>query len=434
MEGLSQKIHVITLVITRQKDVPLVRTKAKLLARVAGFARMKQVQMALMASEVARFLLRHAGGGRATFNFVCYEGNIGQGKQGAGVMASFLGKKPLSEKGLNDQDTKVFHRLVRAVEAVSDETSVKFRGGQGGLELDVVFLGAQKGCDVLLEQQEEIRRQLFRDIEESYLENLRAKHEEVLSLLKTISLKNKELDKVNAELLELSRDMESLVHERTVVEFALRIADKIRNPATVIGGLSRLLLKKMPDDVPEREKVRAIYLEAKKLEAIVRDFEGLAREHERFFTKVVLQDLVREILEAWQPNFEKRGMILAFDAPDEPVQIKGNPRTLKVAILHILKNAMDASPQGSKLTVRIVRKGGRPTLEITDQGPGIETGIKSRLFKELVTTKPSGTGVGLIMVHHIMKEHQGDIQIDSSPGKGTTVSLIFPERWKEKGN
>lgn len=434
MEGLSQKIHVITLVITRQKDVPLVRTKAKLLARVSGFARIRQVQMALMASEVARFLLRHVGGGRAIFHFVCHEGNIGSGKWVAGVMASFLGKRPLSERDLSDQDQMVFHRLVSAVEAVSDETSVRFRGEQGGLELDVIFLGAQKGCEVLLEQQEEIRKQLFRDIEESYLENLRAKHEEVLSLLKTVSLKNKELDKVNAELLELSRDMESLVHERTIVEFALRIADKIRNPATVIGGLSRLLLKKMPEKGPEREKVRAIYLEAKKLEAIVRDFEGLAREQERFFTKVVLQDLVREILEAWQPNLEKRGVALAFDAPDEPLQIKGNPRTLKVAILHILKNAMDASPKGSKLTVRIVRKDGRPTLEITDQGPGIETEIKSRLFKELVTTKPSGTGVGLIMVHHIMKEHQGDIKIESSPGRGTTVSLIFPERWKEKGS
>ncbi len=105
-----------------------------------------------------------------------------------------------------------------------------------------------------------------------------------------------------------------------------------------------------------------------------------------------------------------------------------------MAILHILKNAVDASPAGSDLEVNVEKIDGRPVLEIVDQGPGISSDVKTRLFKELVTTKPSGTGVGLIMVHHIMKEHQGQIEIESSPGKGTRVRLIFPERWKEGQN
>ena len=76
----------------------------------------------------------------------------------------------------------------------------------------------------------------------------------------------------------------------------------------------------------------------------------------------------------------------------------------------------------------------RPVLSIRDSGPGIPPEIQEKFFKELVTTKPSGTGVGLIMVHHIMKEHQGEIEIEGRPGLGTTVKLVFPERWKEKSS
>ncbi len=433
MEGLSHQIHVLTLVIKRQRDIPLARSKAKLLGGICGFSGTKRVQIALMASEVARFLIKNTGGGRVVFFLVCASeaSNASFSGSPSGIMVHFIGKKSCPVESYTNEEHGDFTRIFGPMKSMADHFQVNPGTGEEGFELKVVILGGQASCDELLKGQERIRQQLFRDVEESYMENLRAKHEEVLSLLKTLSLKNKELDKVNAELLELSRDMESLVHERTVVEFALRIADKIRNPATVIGGLARIVLKRLPKDFPDREKIEAIYLEAQKLEAIVKDFEGLARQQERFLTQVVLQDLVREILDAWEPNFEKKGINLRFHTAKEPIKIRANPRTLKVAILHILKNAVDASPAGSDLEVNVEKIDGRPVLEIVDQGPGISSDVKTRLFKELVTTKPSGTGVGLIMVHHIMKEHQGQVHIESSPGKGTRVRLIFPERWKE---
>lgn len=73
-------------------------------------------------------------------------------------------------------------------------------------------------------------------------------------------------------------------------------------------------------------------------------------------------------------------------------------------------------------------------MAIRDHGPGILPEVHEKLFKGLVTTKPSGTGTGLIMVHHIMKEHQGEIDIKGRSGLGTTVRLIFAERWKEKAS
>ncbi len=427
MEKIDHNIHVLSLVIKKENDIPLVRTKAKILSDILGFSKIKSSQIGLISSEISRRILRRSQGGLATFFIICRR-IPGLTQFESGIMLEFSSEKAPFLFIKNEASDKAF---IYSSKKVTDK--LEFEEGKKGEinRIRIIFFGATQSCEDLEKKNDIIKKRLFKDIEESYLENLRAKHEEVLRLLKTLTIKNKELDKVNAELLELSKDMESLVHERTVVEFALKIADKIRNPATVIGGLSRLLLKKMPKDSPFLTKVQAIFQEAKKLEQIVKDFEGLVKEQEVFFVELDLNDLVKEVLEAWMPGFEKKNIRLRVKYYDGPLKIHGNPKTLKVALLHVLKNALDASIEGSPIEINIARINGRPTVEIKDYGIGIDEKIKRRLFKELVTTKPSGTGVGLIMVHHIMLEHQGKIDIESQKGLGTTVRLIFPMRWKE---
>ena len=435
MAGIDQHIHVVTLIIKREKDIPLVRSKAKILAGICGFSRTRMVQIALSASELARFLLHYTRGGKAVFYIVCkFQAGV-HGPSESGMKLSFQGKAGCGiddDSEAADEAEKTFAHLVRSLETITDD--LRFQECHPGkpLKIDAIMWGGSETCENLQKKYEQIKNLLFSDLEESFLENLRAKHEEVLALLRTLSQKNMELDKANSELLELSQDMESLVHERTVVELALRIADKIRNPATVIGGLAGIILKKLQENFPERKKIEAIFKEARKLEGIVRDFEGLAREKERFFTEIDLRELIKEILDAWQPHLKQKNLKLVTSLAETPLKIHADPRLLKVAVLHVLKNAVDASPQDASLEVEVSRINGRPVLAIRDHGPGIPPEVQEKLFKGLVTTKPSGTGVGLIMVHHIMKEHQGEIEIKSRLGLGTTVSLAFPERWKEK--
>ncbi len=435
MARIDLHIHIVTLVIKREKDIPLVRSKAKILAELCGFSQMKRVRIALAASELARFLLHNTRGGKAHFYIVCKKEVADHGPSVSGMELDFMGKRSC----ISPDNTKATEaardsssRLLKALDMVMDHLDFELCSPGKPFTVSAVMWGGEESCDKLQKKYEDIKKQLFADLEESFLENLRAKHEEVLKLLRTLSKKNMELDKVNAELLDLSQDMESLVHERTVVELALRIADKIRNPATVIGGLARIVLKKIPKDFPERSKLEAIFEEARKLEAIVKDFEGLAREQERFFVELDLRDLVGEILDAWQPHLEQKDLRLITHISETPLKIHADPRILRVAVLHVLKNALDAAPHASTIEIELKRRDGRPVIVIRDQGPGIPSQIQEKLFKELVTTKPSGTGVGLIMVHHIMKEHQGEIEIKSRPGMGTTVTLVFPERWKEK--
>lgn len=439
MARLNQEIHVLTLVVKRERDIPLVRSKAKILGGICKFGKIRRVQLALAASELARYLLHFTQGGKAIFYIVCKFTGATTEQAISGIKLHFKGKRSCSQlqekdvmsHGLSEVNGTIPVDLFSSLKSIMDEIDIKMCKPGTPIEISALLWGGRESCEILQKKNELIREQLFSDIEESYLENLRAKHQEVLELLKSISQKNMELDKVNAELLELSKDMESLVHERTVVEFALRIADKVRNPATIIGGLSRMILKKIPLDFPERHKIEAIFREALKLEDIVKDFEGLAKEQKHFFKEIDLKELVKEIVDAWRPNLEHKDLRLNMKMVEDALIIHANPRTLKVALLHILKNAVDASPHGARLDIEVTRINGKPIVSIKDYGPGIKKEIQDKLFKELVTTKPSGTGVGLIMVHHILREHQGEIEIESKPGLGTNVRLIFPIRWKE---
>ncbi len=424
----AQQMHVLSLVIKRERDIPTIRAKAKTMAEICGFRRVERVQVAVAASELARFTLRHLQGGRVSFHMACKR-PAAEAPERAGLLLRYTGRSCPSQKSM---ESHLGRPPLKGLSVVMDETGW-FRDQDGNPVIECVKWGCRQPCRKIEEQSSMIKKELFQDLEESYLENLRAKHQEVLDLLKTLSQKNLELDRVNAELLELSRDMESLVHERTVVELALRIADRVRNPATAIGGLARILLQKLPDDFKHRAKIEAIYKEARKLEAIVKDFEGLAREQEKFFVETDLKELVQETINAWQTSFKSKDLELKLSFPEEEIRVFANPRTIKVALLHILKNAYEASPPGSRIEVSISRMDGNPYISVKDYGTGIRKEVMDRLFKELVTTKSSGTGVGLIMVHHIMKEHQGDIKIESHEGLGTTVTLVFPSRWKEKG-
>ncbi len=437
---ITQRLHILTLVVRKGGDIPLVREKAKVLAKICSFSRIASVQLATAASEVARLLMKTSGGGTVSFFLICCKIDRHGKKTYGGIELFFEGQRPCApvEAGTNGGPScllslEEFEKTppIPGLKKVLDEISIEGWGTGGTLRIKGVKWGKYLSWEKIQGRDELIRKQLFPDTEKSYLENLRAKHQEVLRLLRELTRKNRELDQANSELLQLGRDLEILAHERTMAEIALRIADRVRNPATVIGGLARILLKRFPDDALYRDKIDAIFKEAKKLERIVSDFERLAKEHEQSFEKVDLKKIVDEVLTTWKPALFQQAIQLSEKMASAPVMIRANTQTLKVALLHVLKNAVEASQAGGKITVTVSRDKGRPFVSIEDQGYGIKKSVMKELFKGPVTTKKSGTGLGLMMVQQIIKEHQGEVRIESTEGEGTKIILLFPKRWKE---
>jgi signal transduction histidine kinase len=121
-------------------------------------------------------------------------------------------------------------------------------------------------------------------------------------------------------------------------------------------------------------------------------------------------------------------------------RIQGDSKQIQQALLNLLLNAVDAMPNGGRLVVHTevvvatehiskLDPGNRVAqlqVEIRDTGPGIPEEVLPRLFTPFVTTKPGGTGLGLAITRRIIREHHGTIQVDSSPGRGTTFRILLP--------
>jgi signal transduction histidine kinase/ActR/RegA family two-component response regulator len=162
------------------------------------------------------------------------------------------------------------------------------------------------------------------------------------------------------------------------------------------------------------------------------------REPELTLSSLDLNRLLREVIDLtrvrWSDIPQERGIVVDLQtdfAPHLP-PVMGAENEIRDAFVNLLLNAVDAMPDGGRLTLRSrLGGGGRGDasvfIEVCDSGIGMSEDVRSRCLEPFFTTKGErGTGLGLAMVYGMVQRHSADIQIDSSPGKGTVVRLIFP--------
>ncbi len=234
------------------------------------------------------------------------------------------------------------------------------------------------------------------------------------------------LERMSREILQLNQDLEQIVSERTVAELALRIAHQIRNPVMVIGGLLRRLFKELPGQGPWTEKAPRIFEQLSRLEEIVQSFERLMESQLGLFRTQDLNQIVRAALNLVHPEAEQKGVILEARFCPGRLLFKGHEQLIKVAVVHILRNAIEACHRGDRITIETAQKGGYVYVIIKDTGPGIPPEIMPHIFKPFYSTKGKRTGLGLPYVKQIIEEHRGKIEIQSQPGQGTKVTIALP--------
>ena len=105
-------------------------------------------------------------------------------------------------------------------------------------------------------------------------------------------------------------------------------------------------------------------------------------------------------------------------------------RLMRRAVINLVTNALQASPSGGRILVRVIDEPGGETpearLEVTDDGPGIPPSVRARIFEPFFTTKSFGTGLGLSIVKHVAEVHHGDVTVRSGEGQGTTFTVRLP--------
>jgi PAS domain S-box-containing protein len=224
------------------------------------------------------------------------------------------------------------------------------------------------------------------------------------------------------------------------------IAHEIRNPLAGIKTVAQTLEEDIEPGDSRREYVARIIRQVNRMDDLLKTLFSYARPKSPVPTTCRLQDIINEVKPLMDQRFEKNGIeFIQNYAPDLPL-IYVDFQQIQQVFINLFLNAIDAMPTGGKLTVtarpartmlkRVARRGHRYPLpnqntlyshvSVTDTGEGIARENLPAIFDPFFTTKPQGSGLGLSIVYRIIEEHNGDIQVESTLGKGTTFALLLP--------
>ena len=228
---------------------------------------------------------------------------------------------------------------------------------------------------------------------------------------------------------QYTNDIERLVAERTASLMALNIADRVTNPAVVIGMMSRRMIEHKEIDKEMLDNLKVILDESEKLQEIIQEFNLLIEKKQSIFSHNDLNEVVKEAIICVKSNAEKKGVNLGATLSETPLMINMNRNVLMMAIFYIYKNALEATPKGGSINTSSAETADTVELIISDSGCGISRENINRVFDNFFTTKSNGVGMGLPFVKHIIEEHYGSIKIESGETCGTVCTITFPLRW-----
>ncbi|MBI5591998.1 MAG: PAS domain S-box protein [Deltaproteobacteria bacterium] len=208
------------------------------------------------------------------------------------------------------------------------------------------------------------------------------------------------------------------------------VAHEINNPLGLILGYTQLMLREEPESSQKYEDLKTIEKHTRNCKTIVEALLNFARKTE---TKKVLVDVncaIEQVITVIRHQFELSGIVVntRYD-PDLP-QVLGDTEKLKQVVMNLVMNARQSISKAGKIIVstRYDSISHKITIAVEDTGSGIPPHVLTRIFDPFFTTKPTGqgTGLGLSVSYGIVKEHGGEIMVDSEPEKGSLFSVTLP--------
>jgi signal transduction histidine kinase len=267
---------------------------------------------------------------------------------------------------------------------------------------------------------------------------------ELLDLLArqaSLAFENAALYRAQRERLDRLYRAERLA---AVGQLAAGVAHEIRNPLTAIRSTMQYLLRGFAETEPQHQLVAELLNEVDRINSTVGGLLSLSRSGEIRLVPIDLLDPLRRALKLFKAHAEERGVELRTSLDSAPVRVLGDAGQLEQVFLNLLLNALQSmSGEGGDRSERSDRSeriemamtpwhppsgAGAPWVQVllADTGPGISPEQLRRVFDPFYTTKKDGTGLGLAICHGIIEQHQGEIQLQSELGKGTTASVRLP--------
>jgi PAS domain S-box-containing protein len=275
------------------------------------------------------------------------------------------------------------------------------------------------GREISIEDVESLK--LFANQASSAIENAR--------LHRALEDRIKDLQNAYQQLAENQKKLLRTERLAGIGEMSARVAHEIRNPLVSIGGFARLIEKKIDDQKKAKKYVGIIKEQVDNLENILDNILTTANPPKPQKKAIDINRIIHRVADVLKQALKQRNINLTMELEDFKESIFGDERLLYQAFLNILKNAieaLDSKPERGKIRVITRSRGHWVEVKISDNGPGIEQNLLSKIFQTFFTTKSRGTGLGLSIVQQIVESHDGEIKVKSKLTQGTNFYIRLP--------
>jgi two-component system, sporulation sensor kinase E len=248
----------------------------------------------------------------------------------------------------------------------------------------------------------------------------------------------KSLEKITLILHDITelREKDHSTRESDIIQaltmLSAGVAHEIGNPLNSLNihlQLMERLTKKLEDDevsAEARDLIQICTSEVSRLDMIIQQFLGAVRSTKPEMTPQRIDEILSESLTFMRAEIENKNIEVEAVFSDKLYTIPGDKTQLKQAFYNIIKNSIQAMPDGGKLTITCKQSDDFLSVSFSDTGKGIKTKNMGKIFESFFTDRRGGTGLGLFIVERVIREHGGSIGVTSNEGEGTSFSIKLP--------
>jgi signal transduction histidine kinase len=252
----------------------------------------------------------------------------------------------------------------------------------------------------------------------------------ILTTLGDLSAVAIEKGRLLARVVDMEEKLRASERLSALGLLAAEIAHEIRNPLTVMQMLFHALVETMRLDPTSQRDAELISEKMRQMNRILDQVLSFARSSEPIKEPVHAQQLFDDVFLLTRHKLQQQDIDVRSSVPDDLPLFRADREQIEQVLLNLILNAAQAMPKGGliRLSASVEEYEGDPhlVLAVRDNGQGMSPEQLDNLFAPFLTTKDSGTGIGLAIVKKIMENHQGKVQVESKVGQGTKFKLLFP--------
>jgi len=211
---------------------------------------------------------------------------------------------------------------------------------------------------------------------------------------------------------------------RRLQSVGAKVAHELKNPLASIKGLCQRVAR-APESERTQERLAVVSSEISRMETILAEYLSFSRPLEDLKPEALdVAELSRDVLDVLAGRADQAGVSLALEGGH--TKVDGDPRRLKEALINLVANAIEATPNGGAVVLRVRNGGTTVVVEVEDTGRGISADDLARLGTSFFTTRPNGTGLGVVLAQSVITQHGGSLGYSSTVGRGTIATIKLP--------